>query len=300
MMNRRNFTAATGLLLVSCRAPASPRKVVDSDPFVHKLRQLESGSGGRLGVHLLDTASGAELGHRSDERFLMCSTFKLLACGYALRRVDRGQDSLDRRIAYGAADLVPWSPITERHVAAGGMTLGELCHATLTTSDNTAANLILASYGGPAALTAFARSIGDSVTRLDRFEPALNTSRDDSDTTSPRAMLHTMRRLVLDDALTPPSREQLKQWLQANTTGDRRLRAGVPSGWVVGDKTGTSGKGTSNDIGIVWPPDGRAPLLVTVYLTRSTASPAAQDATIAQVGRLVAAVAAGQARPLQR
>jgi beta-lactamase class A len=140
-------------------------------------------------------------------------------------------------------------------------------------------------------LTAYARALGDTVTRLDRIEPALNTWRNAvSDTTSPRAMLHGMRRVVLGDALTPASRELLQQWLRANTTGDRRLKAGLPAGWVIGDKTGASTNGSTNDIAVVWPPN-RAPLLVTAYLARSTAPVEARDATLAQVGQLLATIA---------
>lgn len=290
MMNRRSFSLMAGACLVSCSATAAPEKVVANDRIAKALRELERASRGRLGVHILDTATGAEFGHRSDERFLMCSTVKLLACGFALHRVDQGQESLSRGVPYGRADLLANSPVTEQHVAAGSMTLGELCEATLTTSDNAAANLIIASYGGPAALTAYARTLGDTVTRVDRYEPMLNDRRSEQDTTSPRAMLHTVQRLVLGDALSPASRETLQRWMLANTTGQHRLRGGLPQGWRLGDKTG-SGNGTSNDIGVVWPPK-RAPLIVTAYLTESPATNAGRERTLADVGRLVARLAA--------
>jgi len=170
--------------------------------------------------------------------------------------------------------------------------VGELCAATVSLSDNAAANLLLARHGGPAAFTAFVRSLGDGTTRLDRTEPALNEAQvgDPRDTTTPLAMLRTMQKLVLGDALTPASCAWLQRWLVETSTGDQRLRAGVP-GWKVGDKTGTAGdSGTANDIGVLWPPGGAAPVLVTCYLTRSTASPAQRDAAIAQVARAVAAV----------
>jgi beta-lactamase class A len=167
------------------------------------------------------------------------------------------------------------------------MTLGELCEATLTTSDNTAANLILAQQGGPAGLTAFVRKLGDKVTRLDRNEPTLNHWQRGElrDTTSPRAMLHSLHLLVLGGTLKPASREQLLRWLVANTTGDARLRAGLPGAWRVGDKTGT-GDGITNDVAVAWPP-GHAPLLVTAYLSEARASDEACDAALAQVGRLL-------------
>lgn len=252
-----------------------------------RLRELEAASQGRLGVHIIDTATGQVYGHRPDERFMMLSSFKLLASAMVLSRVDAGQESLKRRITYSKNDLVTYSPVTEKHAGGEGMTLAELCEATITTSDNTAANLILASYGGPAALTAFARNSGDSVTRLDRIETELNVKHSDVllDTTSPRSMALTMRKVVLGDALSAPSRELLQQWLLSNTTGGKRLKAALPPEWRIGDKTGTD-KTDINDIGVVWPPH-RKPWLVTAYMADSQASSEIKEATLAQVGSLV-------------
>lgn len=293
-MNRRDFSALTLLALTTPAVLAAPEKAGSSpraERIAARLQAIERASRGRLGVHILDTATGASFGHRADERFLMCSTFKLLASALVLQRVDSGLESLERRIVFGRADLIENSPVTEKHVGGTGMTLGELCDATITTSDNAAANLILASYGGPSAFTAFARSLGDAVTRLDHNEPAMSVWRDAaSDSTSPRAMLTSMQRVALGDALSPASRDTLQRWMRANTTGETRLKAGLPAGWVIGDKTGSGGDdghgATTNDIAVVWPP-GCAPLLVTAYLTRSRASPAARNATLAQVGALL-------------
>lgn len=302
MMNRRRFSsmALMGLALSpacsysekagAVSAPSTPLQ----REVAQRLRELERRSGGRLGVQILDTANGAAFGHRADERFLMCSTFKLLASALVLQRADRGQESLDRRIVFRQADLVAYSPVTETRTGGAGMSLAELCEATLTTSDNTAANLIVASYGGPQAVTAFARALGDSVTQLDHVEPALNRWHGPvSDTTSPRAMLHSLQRVALGDALSPTSRDLLLRWMRANTTGETRLKAGLPAGWTTGDKTG-AGDGTSNDIAVVSPPN-RAPLLVTAYLTRSSASFEARNATLAQVGALLPLIAAAHA-----
>ncbi|MDR6842506.1 class A beta-lactamase [Pseudoxanthomonas sacheonensis] len=256
-----------------------------------QLEALERRHGGRLGVSLLDTGTGKRVGHRADERFPMCSTFKFLAAAQVLARVDRGEERLDRRIVYSKDDLVAYSPVTEKHVGEPGMSLAELCHATITLSDNTAGNLLLASFGGPAGLTAFARSLGDDVTRLDRWETELNEAipGDPRDTTSPAAMLDDMRLLLLGDTLLPASRKQLADWLVATTTGGQRIRGGLPKGWRAGDKTGTSGKGETNDIAIVWPP-GRAPLLVTAYHAESTASQETNNSVIAEVGRIAASL----------
>lgn len=252
-----------------------------------ELAAVERASGGRIGVVVRDTASGAHLGHRADERFPMCSTFKAPAAGRVLNRVDRGELSLDQRIAYSRADLLPTSPITTRHVAEGAMTLGDLCAAIVEYSDNGAANLVLRQIGGPAGLTAWLRAQGDPVTRLDRIELALNSAipGDPRDTTSPTAFAATFERLTLGPALKPASRARLQAWLTANTTGAERLRAGLPKGWAVGDKTGSNGADTANDVALLHPP-GRAPLIAAVFVTQARSQDAA-NATIAEVGRII-------------
>lgn len=252
-----------------------------------RLGELERRSGGRLGVAILDTGKGTSLMHRATERFPMCSTFKLLAAAAVLARVDRKQDSLERRIPFTKADLLEYAPVTTPRVAEGAMPLGDLCDAAITMSDNTAANLMLATFGGPQGLTSFARSIGDTVTRLDRTEPTLNmaTPRDPRDTTSPAAMLNAMKRLLLGDALSSASRERLIAWLVATKTGNARVRAGVPAGWRVGDKTGTGNYGSTNDLAIIFPP-GRAPVLVAAYLTETKADASIRENILAEVGRL--------------
>ena len=251
-----------------------------------RLADLERKCGGRLGVAILDTSSGISLTHRSTERFPMCSTFKLVAAAAVLARVDRKEDSLDRIIPFTKADLLEYAPVTRPRVGEGGMPLGDLCEAAITMSDNTASNLMLATFGGPAALTAYARSIGDRVTRLDRTEPTLNESTpgDPRDTTSPAAILGTMKRLLLGDALSSASRERLTAWLVATKTGNARVRAGVPRGWRVGDKTGTGSHGSTNDIAIVLPP-GRAPILIAAFITQTTAKTAVCEAVLADIGR---------------
>ena len=254
------------------------------------LAGLERRSGGRLGVAAVDTASRRRADYRSDERFPLCSTFKFLAAAFVLARVDRGHEKLDRRVVFADKDLVTYSPVTKDRVGAGGMSMAEICDAAVTLSDNTAGNLMLASFGGPSALTHFARTLDGGVTRLDRIETALNeaTPGDPRDTTTPAAMLEIMRRLLVDDTLSAGSRERLTGWLLANKTGDKRLRAGLPADWRVGDKTGTGGNGSANDIAVVWPP-GRAPILVAVYFTGSTVSDEARNAVIANAGRIVVA-----------
>jgi len=293
-MQRRQFSlgllAAAAAPLWGCAATAQGQEA--AGPWNDTLAGIERAAQGRLGVAMLDTGSGLQLGWRQDERFAMASTFKLVLAGWMLALVDQGKERLDARVHYGREAVIAHSPVSgPRAGDGGGLTVGELCAATVSLSDNAAANVLLARHGGPAGFTAFMRSLGDGTTRLDRTEPALNEAQvgDPRDTTTPLAMLRTMQKLVLGDALTPASRAWLQRWLVETSTGDQRLRAGVP-GWKVGDKTGTAGdSGTANDIGVLWPPGGAAPVLVTCYLTRSTASPAQRDAAIAQVARAVAA-----------
>lgn len=260
------------------------------------LASIERTAQGRLGVAMLDTGSGLQLGWRQDERFAMASTFKAVLAGWMLALVDQGKERLDARVHYAAGDVVAYSPVSgPRAGDGGGLTVGELCSATVSLSDNTAANVLLARHGGPAGFTAFVRSLGDSITRLDHTEPTLNEAKvgDPRDTTTPQAMLQTLQKLVLGDVLTPPSRAWLQRWLVETSTGDKRLRAGV-QGWKVGDKTGTaSDSGTANDVAVMWPPAGGAPVLVTCYLTRSTVRPEQRDAAIAQVARAVATAREG-------
>jgi beta-lactamase class A len=252
--------------------------------------RIEEGVGGRLGVAVLETGTGRLTGRRLEERFPMASTFKAPLAAAVLARADAGQERLDRRIRVTREDLLPYSPVTETQLGGEGMTLEALCEATMVFSDNAAANLLLRALGGPAELTAWLRAIGDGVTRIDRMEPDLNEARpgDPRDTTSPAAMAATMRRLVLGDALAAPSRERFERWLRANTTGRARLRAGLPAGWAVSDRTGTGHNGTSNVIGVTWPPHG-APLVVTAFLTGSPATGPAREAALAEVGRAIAA-----------
>jgi beta-lactamase class A len=184
--------------------------------------------------------------------------------------------------------------VTKDHAGGPGLTLAELCEAAMTVSDNTAGNLLLASLGGPAGLTAYARSLGDQTTRLDRIEPDLNEALpgDPRDTTTPAAMLANLKTLVLGNVLSAGSRERLTGWLLGNKTGGARLRAGIPDNWRVGDKTGSGERGTTNDVGAVWPA-GREPVIVSIYLTGTDATAEARNGTLAAVGRAVASALIG-------
>lgn len=276
-----------GMALAGCTSTRS-RQAADHVLDTRELAALEARNGGRLGLHMLDTATGFEAGWRSQERFAMCSTFKTLLVAHVLNEAQNGQLDLARNYVYQSADLVDWSPITEKH-AGQGMSLQQLCEAAITVSDNTAANLLLNVSGGPAGLTGWMTELGDNVTRLDRNEPTLNTAiaGDERDTTTPAAMLRTLQKLLLGKVLPDTGRTMLQQWLLASRTGDKRLRAGMPASWKMGGKTGSGDNGTANDTLLIWPTPDAAPLLVTAFFTRNTLQPVERDAVLAKAGEVV-------------
>jgi len=249
-------------------------------------RLLEKESGGRLGVSVLDSRVSHSFAYRADERFAMCSVFKWLLAAAILARVDAGQENLDRRLRIRRADLLDYSPVTARFVGGPAMTVGQLCEAAIADSDNTASNLLLAPLKGPPGLNSFLRQLGDSVTRLDRREPALNEARpgDQRDTSTPAAMAENLQRLLLGEALSISSRETLKTWMLATRTSAARLRAGMGEGWRLADKTGTGGFGTANDVGIYWTPAGQ-PVVVCVFLTQARLDRDGQSRIIARIGQ---------------
>ncbi len=253
-----------------------------------RIAEIETRTGGRIGVAAYDAGSGKRVEYRPNERFLMCSTFKLLAAAAVLKRVDDGKDDLNRSVRYGRKDILEHAPVTKKHLAEGGMTLGALCVAAIEQSDNTAANLLLQTIGGPAAFTAFVRTLGDKTTRLDRIEPELNSATigDDRDTTTAAAMQHDMILLLVGKVLSPASRQRLNDWLVKNETGGSMIRAGVPKSWRVGDKTGRGANGATNDIAIIRPP-AKAPILLAIYSVGSSASLEMRCAAVADVTRVV-------------
>lgn len=287
-MRRGTFAAGTLAAVSGMRAVAFAQDVD------LKLAQIEESSGGRLGVAVFDVHGRQRVSYRPGERFIMCSTFKLLAVADALTRVDAGTLSLERRVHYTKADLLEYAPAAKQHVGRGWMTVREIFAAVIELSDNTAANLLVKSVGGPAGVTRYLRSIGDRFTRLDRIEPALNRPAGILDTTTPESMGFDAYRLLLQDKLlSASSRALLTDWLRRSTTGVDLLRAGFPSAWRVGDKTGMGGghtpsgdSDTRNDVAIVWPP-GRPPFVAAVYLTGVSVPAQQRDAALAKVARLI-------------
>ncbi|WP_220789812.1 class A beta-lactamase [Gluconacetobacter johannae] len=248
---------------------------------------IERRHGGRLGVWAVDTGSGRSLAHRADERFLMCSTFKGVLAALILSRVDAGRDSLSDLVRYGEKDIVGYSPVSAAHVAQGALSVGTLCASIVLYSDNGAANLLLARVGGPQALTAYVRKLGDGTTRFDRYEVAASRKSGDLDTTTPRAIVETARTILLGHVLSPRSQATLEGWMVACRTGSARLRAAFPPGWIAGDKTGT-GNGACNDYAIVRRA-GHAPLLMACYYDAPGLSQAQQETVLQEVGAAIVA-----------
>ncbi|MEU5974846.1 class A beta-lactamase [Streptomyces sp. NPDC047315] len=266
-----------------------------TDPAVAaQLRAYEKEHGALLGVVGYNFRTGATVAHNADRPFPICSVFKTLAVAAVLRDLDHRGEVLARRIRYTYDDVLAAggpdsSQITKKNVARG-MTIRELCDASITYSDNCAANLLLRELGGPTAITEFCRSIDDEVTRLDRWEPDLNTAEPDrvTDTTTPKAIAVTYTRLVLGTVLNRPDRQLLTDWLLANTTSSERLRAGLPADWKLGDKTGGGEYGTNNDVGIAWTPEG-APVVLSVFSTKPDSPKGPRDnALIKKTGALLA------------
>ncbi|MFG3343646.1 class A beta-lactamase [Streptomyces sp. NPDC048018] len=269
-------------------ATSQPSATPTDDVFVRLERRFDA----RLGVHAVDTGDGSVLAHRADERFAYASTYKALAAAAVLK--ENAPGTLDRVVRYTRGDLVTHAPITERHVDTG-MTLRALCDAAVRHSDNTAGNLLFRVLGGPKGFQAALAGIGDATTRADRYETALNeaTPGDLRDTSTPRALATDLRAYALGDVLDTEGKALFVDWLKRNTTGDDVIRAGVPTGWQVGDKTGTADYGTRNDIGILWPPD-RAPIVLAVLSSRAAPKAEHDDRLIAQATAAVVAALTGR------
>ncbi|MFE2912793.1 class A beta-lactamase [Kitasatospora indigofera] len=293
--------AATALTVALPTAGPAFARGPDDGGTTGRLRALEQAHSARLGVFALDTVTGRTVLHRADELFPMCSTFKTIAVAAVLRDLDRDGEFLAHRIRYTEQDVAAsgHAPVTGLPGnLAGGMTVAGLCAAAVDHSDNAAANLLLRELGGPGAVTRFCRSVGDDVTRLDRWEPDLNSAEPGrvTDTSSPRALGRTYARLTLGGALRPRDAKRLTGWLLGNTTGADRLRAGLPEDWTVADKTGTGAYGTTNDVGIARPP-GRGPVVIAVLSTKDGSTAPADEPLVAATAAVLAAALARTEAP---
>jgi beta-lactamase class A len=279
-MKRRDVLCSSLALLVS---PSLAQRAP-----ITALTDYERDSGGHIGLCAENLRTGAKIAWRAHERFVMCSTFKASLAACVLASADRGRARLDELIAYGPDDLMEYAPVAKQNLEKGAMSVADMCEAAVELSDNTCANALLARVGGPSALTAFWRSIGDAVSRLDHNEPELNRSPpgDPHDTTTPAAMAGNLQRLILGKVLSPNSRERLTGWMLGCKTGDNRLRAGLPKGWRVGDKTGNNGKDAFGDIAVTWSTRGE-PVLICAYTQGGSPTPRQVEAVFAGIGRFV-------------
>ncbi|MEU0840289.1 class A beta-lactamase [Streptomyces sp. NPDC005962] len=287
---RRALALGAGTALAALVAVPGTAHAAD---ITGQLRALEEEYAARLGVFAFDPATGATVSYRAEERFPICSVFKALAAAAVLRDLDRDGEFLARRVHY-TEDFVRkagYAPVTGKpENIAGGLTVEQLCAAAVGESDNAAANLLLRDLGGPTAITRFCRSLGDATTRLDRWEPELNSAEPwrETDTTSPGAIGKTFARLVLGRALTGEDRTRLTGWLVANTTNVERFREGLPADWILADKTGGGTQyGVANDVGVVWPPK-RTPLVLSVLSTKYDPQGPTDNPLVARAAALVA------------
>ena len=289
---RRHLLLASGVALL-CPTPllfAAPATGIASAHT--QLAALEQAAGGRLGVSAWRQGGEQRVAYRADERFPLASTFKAMLTGAVLARSVSQPGLLDQHVRYEKKELVTYSPITEKHLA-DGMRVADLCAATLQYGDNSAANFLMKILGGPQAVTAFARSIGNTVFQLERWETELNSAipGEVRDTASPASMAHSLQQLLLGTRLPAPQRQLLDSWMRGNTTGDKRIRGGLPAGWAVADKTGSGAYGSVNDIGVAYPASG-APLVIAVYYTREQKNAPTNQDIISAATRIVAAALA--------
>lgn len=273
------------LAIVAACCGFAPARAFDAAELDAAARAEEAALSARIGAALLDTGTDRLWSYRGDERFPLDSTHKAFACAALLARADRGEASLAKRVVIVATDIVEHSPITEAHIAPDSLSLADLCSAAIGVSDNTAANFVLAALGGPEGLTQFFRTLGDPTSRLDRTETDLNESTpgDARDTTTPAAAVGDLSKILIGDALKPASRERLTQWMEDDRVAGPLLRAALPEGWRIADKTGAGGHGSRGIVAAIWPPS-RAPVVVAIYLSETTASLDARNAAIARIG----------------
>jgi len=282
------FLAASAIIFAStCTPLLADAQQLHPTSIQKKLAKLEASSSSQIGLYAIDTANHRRFQYHAKKCFPMCSTAKMMVVSAVLKKSMADSRLLQHKATYQKKDLVAYSPITKKHITSG-MTISELCAAAMMLSDNTAMNLLIKNLGGPKAVNSFAHSIGDSKFRLDRREPESSSAipGDVRDTTTPEAMAKSLQRLALGNALALPQRERLQTWLKNNTTGNSRIRAGVPKNWIVGDKTGTGNYGATNDIGVIWPPQC-SPIIVTIYVTQNKKDTPPRNDVIASATRIV-------------
>lgn len=274
---------ALGCAIASSFSP--PVRALDTARLVAVVQAEESALQARVGMAVFDADTGTTWHYRGDERFALNSTHKTFSCAALLAKVDGSSLSLDQRVSISKEMLVAYSPMTEKALAPRTMSFAEICHAAVSHSDNTAANVVFDAIGGADGFNAFMRSIGDAHTRLDRKEPDLNEAApgDERDTTTPNAIVRSLRKILLGDRLSASSRAALTQWMLNDQVAAALLRSALPSDWRIADKTGAGGHGSRSIIAVIWPPS-KPPVVVGIYITQTGASMEARDRAIARIG----------------
>lgn len=287
-MKKRDFIKSGIGLGILTSTNAMALTLTPEGQFIQTMQAIEKESGGIIGVAVYDYETKRTFEYNGNGRFAMCSTFKMMLSANVLKLSETRRLDLNKKVKIKKSDMIHHSPITEKHIN-GEMTIAELCHATVTTSDNAAANLLIDEIGGTSGFNMFARSIGDNFTRLDNKEPEMNRFdiNSPSDTTTPMAMMKNIKALCVGNALKPNSKKQLNAWLLANTTGDESLKKYIPKNWKMGDKTGSDGKGTVNDIGIIHRPN-RPPICVAAYVRDSKYPFPENKKSLSEIGKFIA------------
>ena len=275
--------------LIASFIPA-PVFAIDTTKLSEAVQAEENVLQARIGMAVFDANTGNTWHYRGDERFPLNSTHKTFTCAALLAKVDGKLLSLDQTVSISKAMLVAYSPITERALHPDALPLGRICQAAVSYSDNTAANIAFDAIGGAAGFAAYMRSIGDEHTRLDRKEPALNEARpgDVRDTTTPNAIVSSLRKTLLGDALSAAARAQLTQWMVDDQVAAALLRASLPPDWKIADKTGAGDYGSRSIIAVIWPPS-MPPLVLGLYITQTKASLPASNQAIARIGAVLKA-----------
>ncbi len=287
MISFRNLLSITLISALGAFSMAFADKEAPTQTIVHKkLMELEASANGRLGISVLNTANNEHIEYRAEERFPMQSTFKVMVVAAILKQSMNDDQLLQKKISYTKQDIATWSPVTEKHISKG-MTISELCAAAIMYSDNTAANLLIKELGGANEVMVFARSIGDYTYSLERKpEEFASIPADINYTSTPAAMEKSLEKIILGDVLGTKEKEQLLHWIKENTTGDLRIRAGVPKGWVVADKTGSGDYGITNDIAVIYPPTCK-PIIASIYFIQNKKEATTRPDIIASATRYI-------------
>ena len=275
------------ITVMLCFSPISFALTNDFSPMEKEIRKIESELNSHIGVSILTVNSNESWSYKGNERVPLTSTFKTLLCANLLSNADKGNIALDEKVAVEKDKLITYSPVIEKHIGKS-VSLYDSCSATMTTSDNTAANIVLQKIGGPITLTKFIRNIGDDITRLDRYEPELNEGKpgDLRDTTTPNAITKTLNELLFGSALSEESQNQLKQWMIDNKVSDHLLRSILPSDWIIADRSGAGGYGSRSITSVFWP-ENTSPFIVSIYITQTKASFEQRNEAIVKIGKAI-------------